>query len=105
MVMSPASTALGLNSFRLASLHLLSLDLRVTRKGSPTVVNSLATRFVQHWKYSLALGTSSSASSSWLDLLSVHVRTGKTYPPVTEDCKTIHSTTKVLLNHITGMGR
>jgi hypothetical protein len=34
--------ALRLNSSRLASLHLLSLGVRVWRYGSPTVVNNLS---------------------------------------------------------------
>jgi hypothetical protein len=40
-VMSPPSSALGLNSFRLASLHMLSLGLCVPCLGSPTVANIL----------------------------------------------------------------
>jgi hypothetical protein len=78
MVMSPPFTALGLIiSFRLDGLHLFSLGLRVLCKGSPTVVNKLATRLVQHKKSRLALGTSFGASYRWLASLCVLVRTGR----------------------------
>jgi hypothetical protein len=47
MVMSPPSTALGLlNSYSLASLHLLSLGSRARCYGSRNALNKLATRLV-----------------------------------------------------------
>jgi hypothetical protein len=80
MVLSPPSTALGLNSFRLASLHMLSLGLRVlvyvlglfNRRQQTSDAARLALE-----KSRLALGTSYGASSSWLDLSCVLVRTGR----------------------------
>jgi hypothetical protein len=50
MVLPPQNFALGLKKSRLASLHILSLGLRVRCKGFPTVVNRLATRLVHHWE-------------------------------------------------------
>jgi hypothetical protein len=77
MVLTPPSIALGLNSFRLAILHMFSLGLRVGARywGSPSAISRLATRLVQHWKPRLAWETSFGASYGYLALLCVLVRT------------------------------
>jgi hypothetical protein len=68
-------TALRLNDFRLASLHLLLFGPCAMCLGFPTVINTLATRLVQSREPHFALETSVGASSSLLDLPCVHVRT------------------------------